>query len=306
VRAVVFAYHEIGFVCLEELFRSRIDVAALVTHENDPDEEIWFRTPRALAEAQGIPVLLVDNLRDPTWTERLRSLAPDYFFSFYYRNMLPGEILSVPKIAAMNLHGSLLPRFRGRCPVNWVLIKGEKRTGVTLHVMEEKPDAGDIIGRREVDITFEDTAYTLARKLAEASRGLMRETIPFLESASFERRSQTGVSSYYGGRRPEDGLIDWTKGAEEIYNLTRAVTHPYPGAFTLLGGKKLFIWRALPEAGSIGGQAGRIVSTRPLLVGTGKGLLRILSLQAEGGREVDPRTFAATYNLENGSLGGIL
>ena len=117
---------------------------------------------------------------DPAWIEHIRAFAPDYLFSFYYRNMLPQSILDIPKIAAMNLHGSLLPRFRGRCPVNWVLIEGEKKTGVTLHLMEAKPDAGDIVAQREVDIAFEDTAHTLALKLVEASRALMRDVMPLL------------------------------------------------------------------------------------------------------------------------------
>ncbi len=304
MKAVVFAYHEIGFVCLEELLRSRIDVTALFTHKDDPREEIWFRTPRGLAEGQGIPVFESDNLPEDAWLEHVRSLAPDYLFSFYYRNMLPREVLAVPRIAAMNLHGSLLPRFRGRCPVNWVLIKGETRTGVTLHLMEQRPDAGDIVAQREVDIVFEDTAHTLACKLSEASGVVMRETVPLLEAGTFETRPQVGPSSYSGGRRPEDGLIDWARGAVEIYNLTRAVTHPYPGAFTFLNGKKIFVWKTLPEAGASEGAPGRIVSTDPLVVGTGKGLLRLLSLQTEDGREMDPHTFATTYDLENKFLGG--
>ena len=150
MKAVVLAYHEIGYVCLEALLASRISVLALFTHKDDPEEEIWFRTPRALAEENGIPVFDPESLADPAWAARIRAYAPDYLFSFYYRHMLPKEILDIPKIAPLNLHGSLLPKFRGRCPVNWVLIEGEQRTGVTLHVMEVKPDAGDIVAQREV------------------------------------------------------------------------------------------------------------------------------------------------------------
>jgi methionyl-tRNA formyltransferase len=304
LKAVVFAYHEIGYVCLEELLRSRIEVTALFTHRDDPAEEIWFRTPRALAQGQHIPVFHDENLRDPACVAHIRSLAPDYLFSFYYRNMIPAGVLAIPKIAAMNLHGSLLPKFRGRCPVNWVLLEGEKKTGVTLHIMEEKPDAGDIVARKEVDISFEDTAYSLALKLAEASRVVMRDTMPLLESAGFQRRPQTGASSYYGGRKPADGIIDWSRGADEIYNLTRAVTHPYPGAFTFLNGKQLFIWKALPDAGATGRPAGTIISTNPLQVQTGRGTLRILSLQLQGAEEMDSRTFVETHSLDNKFLGG--
>jgi methionyl-tRNA formyltransferase len=306
LKAVVFAYHEIGYACFEELLASRIEVSALFTHRDDPNEEIWFRTPRTVAETGHIPVFEDEDLRNPACMEHIRSIAPDYLLSFYYRNLLPGEVLAIPKIAAMNLHGSLLPRFRGRCPVNWVLIEGEKKTGVTLHIMEAKPDAGDIVARKEVDISFEDTAHTLAVKLVEASRLVMRETLPLLESGNFERRPQVGTSSYYGGRRPEDGIIDWSKSADEIYNLTRAVTHPYPGAFTFLEGRQVFIWKAVPETGTTNQPAGAIVSTTPLRVQTGKGILRVLSLQMEGSAEIDSPTFVASHDLDFKLLGGRL
>jgi methionyl-tRNA formyltransferase len=305
VKAVVFAYHEIGYVCLEELLKSRIEVAALFTHTEDPTEEIWFRTPRTLADERNVPVFEDEDLRSPTRLEYIRRLGPDYLFSFYYRNMLPPEALAIPRIAAMNLHGSLLPKFRGRCPVNWVLIEGEKKTGVTLHIMEAKPDAGDIVAQQEVAIAFEDTAHTLALKLADASRAVIKDTMPFLEAGNFKRRPQTGASSYYGGRKPDDGVIDWSKGANDIYNLTRAVTHPYPGAFTFLDGKRLFVWKALPEAGAIDQPVGAIVSTDPLRVQTGDGFLRVLSVQLEGSEEMDSSTFVSAHDIANKSLGGI-
>jgi methionyl-tRNA formyltransferase len=304
VKAVVFGYHEIGCVCLETLLQSRITVSALFTHKDDPEEEIWFRTPRALAEEHAIPVFDPDSLRDPSWIGRIRALDPDYLFSFYYRHMLPKEILDIPRIAPLNLHGSLLPMFRGRCPVNWVLIEGEKRTGVTLHVMEVKPDTGDIVGQREVGIAFEDTAESLARKLASAASGLMREVLPQLEAGRLERRPQTGKSSYYGGRKPEDGVIDWGKSATGLYNLIRAVTHPYPGAYTFLNGRKLFIWKAIPQEGTAEGRPGTVLSADPLLVKAGDGLLRVTSLQAEGEGEMGADAFVRLHGPDMKCLGG--
>jgi len=304
VRAVVLAYHEIGYVCLEELLASRIEVAALFTHKDDPSEEIWFRTPRALAEKHAIPVFDPESVASPAWIDRIRSYSPDYLFSFYYRNMLPKGVLEIPKNAPMNLHGSLLPRFRGRCPVNWVLIEGEERTGVTLHIMEVKPDAGAIVAQEEVEIAFEDTAYTLALKLAAAAARLMRGVMPLLESGTFQRRPQEGPSSYYGGRKPEDGIIDWTKSAERLYNLVRAVTHPYPGAFTSLDGVKLLIWKALPQEGDSEGPAGLVVSADPFLVKCGQGLLRLDSVELEGEKEMDGPAFATARRLYRKSLGG--
>ena len=304
MKAVVFAYHEIGYVCLEELLKSKIEVSALFTHKDDPGEEIWFRTPRMLAEQHRIPLFEPESLRDPLWVERVKAFAPDYLFSFYYRHMLPREILEVPRIAPLNLHGSLLPRFRGRCPVNWVLIEGEEVTGLTLHLMEVKPDAGEVVARKEVAIDFEDTAHTLALKLVRAARTLMADVMPLLEAGSFETRPQTGASSYYGGRKPEDGIIDWTKSAKSIYNLVRAVTHPYPGAYTFLDGRKLFIWGAVPEESGPSGPPGTVLSLKPLLVGTGEGVLRVTTLQREGEVEMSAETFIARHHRPMKSLGG--
>jgi methionyl-tRNA formyltransferase len=304
VKAAVFAYNEIGYVCLEELVAAGVEVACLFTHPDDPGEEIWFRTPRLLAEKLGIPVYEPSSLRDGSWLKLLGDLAPDFIFSFYYRNLLPKTVLDTAKKEALNLHGSLLPRFRGRCPVNWVLIEGEEVTGVTLHVMEVKPDAGDIVGQKVVPVDFQDTAHSLFLKMVNAARDLMRETLPFLKDGTYTRTPQIGPSSYFGGRRPEDGLIDWQQDSTRIYNLIRAVTHPYPGAYTYLNGKKLFIWRALPAQGSADAGIGSILSTRPVLISTGKGLLRILSVQLEGEPECDAEEFFSSRTMINSLLGG--
>ena len=304
MRAAVFGYHEIGYVCLEEVLAAGVDVPCLFTHRDDPGEEVWFRTPRALAQEHGIAIHEPETLRDPSWVDYLKGLSPDFLFSFYYRNMMPEEILRIPKKAPLNLHGSLLPKFRGRCPVNWVLIEGEEKTGLTLHVMEVKPDAGDIVAQKEVPITFEDTARSLFMKMAGAARELMKEVLPRLIDGTFERKPQVGASSYYGGRKPEDGLIDWTKSARAVYNLIRAVTRPYPGAFTFFQGKKLYIWKALPEERGAGAAPGMITSPAPLLVATGSGLLRPLSVQLEGEEEMEAEQFCSLHIREHTILGG--
>jgi methionyl-tRNA formyltransferase len=304
MKVVVFAYHEIGYVCLEELVNFGADILCLFTHQDDPGEKIWFRKPVTIAEKHNIPVYTPENLKDASWVELLKSLSPDFIFSFYYRNMIPKEILGIPKVGAFNLHGSLLPKFRGRAPVNWVLIAGEKRTGVTLHYMLEKPDAGDMIAQKECEITFDDTAYTLFMKMADAAKGLMREALPRFRDGTFTSTPQTGQSSYLGGRKPEDGLIAWEKDALSIYNLTRAVTHPYPGAFTYFDDRKLYVWKAYPDDDGVGAHPGEVVSAAPLTVGTGKGLLKLMMVQLEGEDEMDGEQFARRHNLENKTLGG--
>jgi methionyl-tRNA formyltransferase len=305
VRAVVFAYQEIGFVCLKSLLEAGIDVACLFTHEDDPDEEIWFRTPVALARQHDIPVYSPENIRDEKWVSLIRDLQPDVIFSFYYRKMIPNAILEIPRTGAFNLHGSLLPQYRGRCPVNWVLIAGEEKTGVTLHYMVEKPDAGDIVAQREVAIDFEDDVFAVYGKLVIAAGELMRDILPKIRNGTFTRTAQTGPSSYFGGRRPEDGLIDWNQDAVAIYNFTRAVTHPYPGAFTYFNGRKLFIWKAYPVTDrSIDAAAGTVISEDPLLVKAASGALKLISVQLEGGEEQEAAGLASSHGMKNTILGG--
>ncbi len=306
MRTIVFGYHEIGYVCLEELIDFGAEVSCLFTHVDDPNEEIWYRRPAELAKTRGIPVYTPQDLKDSRWIGLIREMNPDVIFSFYYRMMIPKEILAIPKIGAFNLHGSLLPKFRGRCPVNWVLVQGESQTGLTLHAMVEKPDAGDIIAQRAIDITFDDTALTLFTKMATEARVLMRDVLPSIADGAFQRLPQAGLgsSSYFGGRKPEDGLINWEKDAVALYNLTRATTHPYPGAFTYLDGRKLFIWKAFPVKDIPRTRPGMVVSTRPLVVGAGRGGLKLLQVQLDGESEMDGGAFATLHDMKNKTLGG--
>jgi len=304
VKAVVFGYQEIGYVCLEELISFGFHVSCLFSHEDDPSEEIWFRRPASIAQKHNIPVYTPDTLKDERWIDIIQEAAPDFIFSFYYRHMIPKRILDIPRIAALNLHGSLLPKYRGRAPVNWVLVKGEQETGVTLHEMVEKPDAGDIIAQKKIVIDFEDDVSSLYGKMTVTARQLMKETLPKLAERAFIRVPQSGPSSYFGGRRPEDGKIVWKNDALSLYNLTRAVTHPYPGAFTRLQGKKLFIWKAYPENEEGKGMPGTVFSSNPLRVATGKGSLRLVRVQLEGEQEMNGAEFASSHRIENEILGG--
>lgn len=304
MKAVVFGYHEIGYVCLQELIEFGIDVPCLITHEDSPEEEIWFRKPASIAKYHKIPVYTPENVNNRKWVELIKSFSPDIIFSFYYRNMIGREILDIPKTGSFNLHGSLLPKFRGRCPVNWVLIAGEKETGVTLHHMVEKPDAGAIVAQKSCEIEFDDTAYTVFKKMAEASRILMKEVLPQFRDGTFKSTPQSGPSSYFGGRKPEDGLIHWDMDVLSIYNLTRAVTHPYPGAFTYIDNHKLYIWKAFPNITQSGSLPGTVISTNPFAVSTGDGVLNLIRVQMDGETEMEGNEFASKYNLKNKILGG--
>lgn len=209
MRAVVFAYHDIGVTGLRALEKHGIEVAAVFTHPDDPNEAIWFHSVAEYAARAGLDVHSPEDVNHPLWIERIRALAPDVFFSFYYRKLLGAELLSIPTTGAFNLHGSLLPRYRGRAPINWVLVHGERETGVTLHHMTAAPDAGDIVGQRAIAIEDEDNALTLMRKANEAAGGLLDELLPALLAGDAPRVPQDPKrASYFGGRRPADGRID--------------------------------------------------------------------------------------------------
>jgi methionyl-tRNA formyltransferase len=299
---VVCAYHNVGYRCLEELIRQDADIALVFTHDDSPNEEIWFASVRDLAQKYGIPVMTSDiNLRENV--ELLRELAPDLLLSFYYRNMIKEEVLQIPRLGSLNLHGSYLPKYRGRVPVNWAVINGETETGATLHYMVEKPDAGDIVDQEKVAIAFTDTALDVFNKVTQAAVAVISRCFPLLIAGKAPRRPMDlSCGSYFGGRRPADGRIDWTLSAVQIYNLIRGVTHPYPGAYTHLNGKKIIIWKAAPVEGA--GEPGRIVNLAPLLVGTGAGLLEIRLLQEEENPEQEGAAYAREAELSGCSFSG--
>lgn len=297
---VVCAYHNVGYRCLEELLRQGADIRLIFTHEDSPAEEIWFESVRELAERHGIPYVTTDiNL--PENRERVREIAPDFLLSFYYRNMIKPAVLELARRGALNLHGSYLPKYRGRVPVNWAVINGETETGATLHYMVEKPDAGDIVDREKVSIEFTDTSLDVFNKVTAAAVTVIARAWPKLLDGTAPRiPMDLKAGNYCGGRKPADGLIDWTKSAVQIYNLIRGVTHPYPGAFSFLDGEKVIFWSAWPVAGS--GEPGMIVSTGPLLVGTGDGLLEIRTLQVEGAEETTPSQLTGNRILNGESF----
>jgi methionyl-tRNA formyltransferase len=229
--AVVFAYHDVGVRCLRALLEAGVRVPLVVTHRDDPAEGRWFDSVAALARSRGI-----ETLEDPDAAEvqrRLQSLQPDFIFSFYYRRMLPAEWLAAAKRGGYNMHGSLLPKYRGRSPVNWAVLHGERETGATLHEMTAKPDAGRIVDQERVPIGADDSAIEVMRRVTDAAEALLRRSIAPLRAGTARLREQDlAAGSYFGGRKPEDGRIDWSKSAREIHNLVRAVAPPFPGAFS--------------------------------------------------------------------------
>lgn len=302
---VLFAYHEMGYACLEALLALGAPVAALFSHRDAPNEKIWWRSCVDLARTNSIPVHLPDKI-DRAEVARVAALRPAIIYSFYYRNLLPAELLALAPLGAYNLHGSLLPKYRGRAPVNWMLVNGEREAGVTLHHMVARADAGDIVAQRAIEISDDDTALTLYRKIVPLGAALIRQYHPLIATATAPRRAQDlAQGSYCGRRRPEDGRIDWNWPARRIFNLVRAVTHPYPGAFALVSGRKVYVWWAqiAAEAGARGAP-GEVIAERAdgaVEVATGAGSVFLCRIQFEGGAEAAPREILAA-NRAGGSL----
>ncbi len=301
MKAVVLAYNNIGCAGLETLLANSIDVAAVFTHADDPGENVWFRSVAALAASKNIPVYAPEDINHPLWIERIRAMEPDCLFSFYYRKLIKEPLLKLPKIGAFNLHGSLLPKYRGRAPINWAIVNGETETGLTLHYMTLKPDEGDIVGQHAVAIGDNDTARTLNEKLTAAVPEFLGPLVRKIAEGNAPRiRQDASKATYSGGRRPADGRIDWTRPASVIRNLVRAVAKPYPGAFSHAGGRKIIVWSAAAVPGSANASPGTIVSADPLRVACGEGVLQIDLGQEEHGIEVGGKQLAQDLNLRPG------
>ena len=230
-RAVVFGYHNVGVRCIKVLLAGGVDIALVVTHEDSPTENLWFESVASLCQAENIPCITPGDPRAPELLAQVQAAQPDMLFSFYYRHMLPASILEVAP--AYNMHGSLLPQFRGRAPVNWAVLHGATQTGATLHEMTVKPDAGAIVAQTAVPILPDDTAFEVFGKVTVAAEQTLWGVLPALLDGTAPRQlNDLRQGGYFGGRKPEDGRIDWTLPAQQVYNLHRAVAPPYPGAFT--------------------------------------------------------------------------
>jgi len=243
MKTVVFAYNNIGCTGIKSLIENGYDIQAVFTHIDSPNETIWFDSVAQVASENNIPVYAPEDVNHPIWIQKIKELQPEVIFSFYYRNILKQDILDIPTSGAYNLHGSLLPKYRGRCPINWVLVNGETETGVTLHHMTARPDDGDIIAQNVITIEDADNAKTLSIKANKAAAELLKDILPKISDGTAPKISQdSSKASYFGGRKPTDGEINWNDSAETTRNLVRAVTLPWPGAYSFIGTNKCFFW----------------------------------------------------------------
>jgi methionyl-tRNA formyltransferase len=298
-KAVVFAYHNVGYRCLSVLLAHGVDVALVVTHRDNPKETIWFDSVQKLAELHGIPVITPDNPNTPEVVEQISALRPDFFFSFYYREMLKAPLLEIPKQGALNMHGSLLPKYRGRVPVNWAIIRGETETGATLHYMTEKPDNGDIVAQQAVPILPNDTAHEVFQKVTVAAEIALNNVLPALLAGKAKAEKQDlSKGAYFGGRKAEDGVIAWPQSAQEIHNLVRAVAPPYPGATTTLLGKSMRILQTLVTGCTVTSEKPAFyVKEGKAYAVCGSGVLRVVRFELDG-VATSAAEFSAKHGLE--------
>ncbi|MDY0833530.1 bifunctional UDP-4-amino-4-deoxy-L-arabinose formyltransferase/UDP-glucuronic acid oxidase ArnA [Pseudomonas sp. SED1] len=303
-KAVVFAYHDIGCAGIEALLNAGYEIAAVFTHADDPKENNFYGSVAQLCARNGIPVHAPEDANHPLWIERIAKLNPDYIFSFYYRNLLSEALLATAKKGAFNLHGSLLPQYRGRAPANWVLVNGETETGVTLHRMVKRADAGAILAQQKVVIDRTDTGLTLHAKLRDATTNLLRDALPQLAQGKLTETAQDeSKASYFGRRTAADGKLDWKKPAEELFNLVRAVTQPYPGAFCAVGEHKLIVWNAEVVKGNEGLAPGRVISVNPLRIACGEDSLVVkFGQRNENGLYLAGPSLADELGLVDGSV----
>ncbi|MBL8831024.1 MAG: formyltransferase [Rhodospirillales bacterium] len=273
---VLFGYSDVGFVCLDHLLTNGYDVRLVVTHEDDPGEAKWFRSVAKRAREAGVETLTSEIKDGPEVEARVAAAAPDLILSCYYRRMIPSRILAHAKRGAFNMHGSLLPRYRGRAPVNWAVLNGETEVGVTLHHMVKRADAGDIVDAEAVPVGSDETAYEAMTNVVEAARKVLARQIEALLAGTAPRAAQDeSRATYFGGRKPEDGRIDWSWPTARIVNLVRAVAEPFPGAFSDAGDRRLFVWRARAVAGA--GLPGTLLSAGPRpVVAAGDGAVELL------------------------------
>ena len=294
-RAVVFAYHDVGVRCLRVLLEQGVEVPLVVTHVDAADEQIWFESVAQHARWHGLELATPADPNSPAFVERVRAARPEFLFSFYYRHLLDAALLATAPRGAFNMHGSLLPKYRGRVPVNWAVLHGERETGATLHAMTARADAGGIVDAQAVPILGDDTAVEVFRKVSVAAELTLARALPALLAGTAVLRPQDlSQGSYFGRRARADGAIDWRLGVAAVHNLVRAVAPPYPGAFAQAAGLSLRVLRTLPADAPRAARPELRVVDGELRAVCADGALRLLEFELDG-QVRDAATYRARF-----------
>jgi methionyl-tRNA formyltransferase len=307
MRIIFMGTPEFAVTSLKALIEFQDDVIAVVAQPDKPKGRGRKLTPpptKVLAEEYNIPVLQPDKIKTQEFLEELKELNPDLICVTAYGKILPKELLELPPYGCINVHASLLPKYRGAAPINWAIVRGERETGVTTMLMDEGMDTGDMLLKLEIHIQDEDDAGSLSEKLSHLGGELLLETIAQLKEGALNPIKQDeSQASYAPMLKKSDGGINWEKSALEIRNLIRGM-NPWPGTFTKLNNKslKIFSVRVIDDQG----KPGEVLESSPgiLRVATGEGALDILELQIEGGKRLDVKSFLTGRKIEKGTILG--
>ncbi len=307
MRIIYMGTPDFAVPVLESLLDSRHEVVAVVTQPDKPKgrgKAMQFPPVKEKALEYDLPVYQPVKVRDEAFIKVLEAYVPDCIVVTAFGQILPKAILEMPKYGCVNVHASLLPAYRGAAPIQWVIINGEEKTGITTMQMDIGLDTGDMLLKAEVDITPEETGESLHDKLAAIGGPLLLETLNGLEAGTIVPEKQDDTLSCYAAMLKKDlGFIDWNKPAIEIERLIRGL-NPWPSAYTKLAGKTLKIWSAEVIADNSSCQPGQIVSAEGgrLLVQTGEGQLSLLEVQLEGKKRMPADAFLRGYTVEAGTM----
>jgi len=305
MKVVFFGTSVFAVPMLEGIINSKHSVLAVVTQ---PDRKkgrllnIAVPAVKEVALSKSLKVLQPEEL-DDAFTSELSKLASDIFVVIAYGHILKKHVLKIPKRYSINVHASLLPKYRGAAPINWAVMNGESKTGVTIIKINERMDEGDVLSHIETKIKKDDTSSTLSERLSKLGKELLIKTLDLIEEGKEKFEKQDSEKATYAKKlTKQSGLIDWNKGALEIHNKVRGVV-PWPGAYTFFDGKKINIWQTSVLDGE--GKSGEIVEVegKTLIIGTGKGLLGVKEIQAEGKKRMGVEDFLRGYRtLKKGQV----
>lgn len=276
---IIFAGNgERGARCLEAILNERKDeIVSVVTHPGSPTTAQELEN---LAEEYGIPTLSPEKINRRKSVEELSSYHPDLMILAGYNQILKKQVIEIPSIGCINLHGGRLPDYRGASVINWAMINGESEIGLSIIYVDTGIDTGDIIAETSFPLNYEDTIKEVQERVIELFPPLLLKTLDQIRDGTEQRKVQNQKEGkYWHKRKPEDGEIDWNKSALDVYNFVRALTHPYPGAFTYHKDKKIIVWSSKPYEGTYDGQPRKIISESPLIVSTGRGLIELLDIE---------------------------
>jgi methionyl-tRNA formyltransferase len=288
MRILFFGGHDLGKTTLDYLLKKNKNIVAAVMTDTDNE---WYHGLEEVTDEYNIDLFKVGNINYDQFVDEVKNdLKPDLIISVNFDQIFKKEIINIPEKGCINIHASLLPNYRGRAPLNWAILKGEEKTGVTVHFINEGIDTGEIILQEEIEIKNNDYISDILKQVKDKYPLMINKTVDLIKKGNYETVKQSKEEgSYYGKRTPADGLIAWDNSAEEIYDLIRAVAHPYPGAFAYLEESKIIIWRAeIIEDNNKDYKTGEVIEVKNnnILVQCGKNQLLITNYELEA--ELEP------------------